>query len=235
MDSIPKVIGDRYDMKRISFPMYFQGGNIAINDQGHCLTTKHAFEENKVKHRRFDSVLTEDGVREILQRGLGCTKVIVLDTMPNEKTGHVDIFAKWLPGNKVLVSKLDLEEMPKRSFSGFENADFISKQAKFLDSVAEQLAADYEVIRLPTIAPYLGVTYSYANSLFLGNRVIFPSYVQESLDEDIKSYFEEVEQKAIRVYAEYGFEAIAVLANKLADRNGAIHCVTMQVPADFLQ
>ena len=100
------------------------------------------------------------------------------------------------------------------------------------NQVANQLANEtngegrpFNIIRMP-MPPYNGgITYTYVNSLLVNNKVLVPVYGFTDTfanDNDVLSQYEEIIP---------GSEAIGFDCNQIIPANGAIHCITMKVPA----
>jgi len=96
------------------------------------------------------------------------------------------------------------------------------------DQVANQIANEtngsgrpFHVIRM-LMPPYTGgVTYTYINSLIVNKKVFVPIY-GFATDSEVLSQYESIMP---------GYEIIGYDCNQIITANGAIHCITMKVPA----
>ena len=135
-------------------------------------------------------------------RDLGAREVFFFERMPEpEGTGHIDMFAKLHDVDTVLVGSC-------RTPKAFKDV---------LDRNAARFAAlGYEVIRLPMASGTKLMTYT--NSLYVGNTVLVPVY-NSSRDEP-----------ALQIYRDLGWNAVGIDARQVIKANGAIHCISMQIP-----
>jgi agmatine/peptidylarginine deiminase len=79
------------DFPRKEVPFYFDGGNIFVDEDKNCFTAI----------REDDPPLE---FRKNLLSHINCEKVIPMNAIPGEPTGHVDTFMKILPNKKALLA-----------------------------------------------------------------------------------------------------------------------------------
>jgi agmatine/peptidylarginine deiminase len=172
--------------------LLLEGGNYMADGKGRVFTTSRALEVNP------SAAHVEDKLRD-----LGAREVLFFERMPEpEGTGHIDMFAKLVDEDTVLVGKCT--DHPKF--------------AAVLDRNAERFRAlGYEVIRLTMASGPKLMTYT--NSLFVGKTVLVPVYAHETRD-----------PAALKVYADLGWKPVGIDARTVIKANGAIHCISMQIP-----
>jgi agmatine/peptidylarginine deiminase len=136
-------------------------------------------------------------------RDLGAREVLFFERMPEpEGTGHIDMFAKLVDERTVLVGRC---------------LDHV-KFGAVLDRNAERFEQlGYRVIRLTMASGPKLMTYT--NSLFVGRTVLVPTYNKAQRD-----------QAALEVYQQLGWKPVGIDARSVIAANGAIHCISMQIP-----
>jgi agmatine deiminase len=172
--------------------LLLEGGNYMADGKGRVFTTSRALEVNPSQQH------VEDRLRD-----LGAREVLFFERMPEpEGTGHIDMFAKLMDENTVLVGRCT--DQPKF--------------AAVLDRNAERFRElGYKVIRLTMASGKKLMTYT--NSLLVGKTVLVPIYANEARD-----------AAALEVYTDLGWNAVGIDARTVIKANGAIHCISMQIP-----
>jgi agmatine/peptidylarginine deiminase len=233
-DSAPARIAEHFKSKRISLPLYNEGGNFMVDERSNCVMTDRIIVENKRQPIATDKVYTEAEIKEVFASYLGCKTTTI---MPRyiDRTGHVDMFAKFLPGNRVLVSEI-LDETIK--FIGGEiDRNQRRRDQNYLNERASQFASlGYTVVRTPQPNPFFStfgsggtsIMWSYTNSLIVNKTAIVPSFsLSGNNDESLRLMYE---QRARASYESSGLRVVFVPAETIVKMRGIIHCVSMQVP-----
>ncbi|MGE0869242.1 MAG: agmatine deiminase family protein [Kofleriaceae bacterium] len=191
-------------------PLLLEGGNLMSDEDGRLFTTDRLLEANPS--------LTKEAIEAELIQALGVNEVVWLPALPYESTGHIDMFAKFAGGNRVLVSdSLHLARKP------------------VLDQVATTFGElGYEVTRV--MAGELDGSnlwnFSYTNSLFVNGRVFVPTYASTGTSDEENAHIAETDVAAVATYEALGFEAVPVASGKLLYYGGSVHCLTKQLAAD---
>ena len=169
-----------------------EGGNFMSDGRGRLFTTSKSLQDNPSQSHVIDRL-----------RELGGREVLFFERMPEpEGTGHIDMFAKLMDEDTVLVGRC---ETPKK----FKDV---------LDRNAERFRQlGYEVIRLDMASGAKLMTYT--NSLLVGKTVLVPTYKSPARDE-----------AALEVYRQLGWKPVGIDARSVIAANGAIHCISMQIP-----
>ncbi|MCA9543663.1 MAG: agmatine deiminase family protein, partial [Myxococcales bacterium] len=175
-----------------------EGGNFMTNGEGLCVATEWLVEQNYPK--------SASQVRAIAKAHLGCDELVILERLEGEGTGHVDMYAKFLDRDTVLVGTYDRREDPTN--------------AALLDRNAQQLARlGLDVVRIPMPRPTYPVYRSYTNSLIVNDTVLVPTYRADRSRES----------EAVAIYRRElpGHRVVTLDAEDAIQLGGAIHCVTM--------
>ncbi|GEM_PF-6257992 len=200
-DQFPIRLGTEWDIPVYSSELRIEGGNFIADGMGICFSTNRLFEQNS-------GYLTEQEVRDQLRDYCGCETLYTL-TKLNDGTGHIDMFAKLLDEETMLIGQYT---------SGSEVAT-LNNNAALVESLMASTGNLYTVIRIPmpgTPSDY----WTYTNSLFVGDHILVPTYGVSSDTQALQIY-----QNALPGYSVVGIDASDVIGS-----GGAIHCTTKVVP-----
>jgi agmatine/peptidylarginine deiminase len=243
-------------LKRTSLPVYMEGGNIMCNEKN-CFLTRRVIEENSKKLQPNDIILDEDSLKKEFKKQLEQDTWFVPE-MPYEPTKHIDMWAKFLNKDTVLIASLSDETL---NASGSRNLarlrevqDFLETEATGKDksgkTVANSLAyllnqqnPSIKIVRVPMPAPAfytstntgenIEVFRSYTNSLLLNGYALVPQYSTDMYTElpyKDADLKQQYENTVAEAYQQAGYQVLWVPADYFIGMGGAVHCVTMQVP-----
>lgn len=214
-DAHPSQFAQKHNIPSYSPGLILPGGNIIVDGHGVAIMTNMVFSEEE----GCDPNLTMAGLEGYFKDYFGSKKVILLEAMKQDGTGHVDMFCKLLNDDTIIVGQY------------VNPADGAEDNAAILDRNAAKLAAEtngkgqpFRVIRMPMPAFDNGVTATYTNSLLVNDKVLVPQY---GFDLDAKAL--EIYRKALPGAEVIGFDCRAIIRY-----NGAIHCITHEINADPL-
>jgi agmatine/peptidylarginine deiminase len=152
----------------------------------------------------------------------GCKRTRIFPRMPSEGTGHIDMWAKFLNNNTVLVNQLE----PATAQTDSSFSDNLQAIHAYLEArVADLQAMGLTVVRIPMPLPLAGMTRSYTNSLLLNGTALVPVYRNPAPDQDL---FGDYERRVKAAYEAAGFKFVPILSDSMIAQGGAVHCVTMQ-------
>ncbi len=210
-DGVPQALGNAVGIPVVQLPLVVEGGNLLSNGNGLFLATSALLCKNEPGG-------TDGGsVREQLASHLGCEHLVVLDPLVGEPTGHVDMFATFTDSRTVVLAACDPEADPAN--------------AALLDGNAARLAAvpapygPLRVVRIPMPPHIDGVWRTYNNVIFANGALLMPTYGR--LDR-------QGERIAAERFSEMlpGWQILPIDASALIRMDGALHCISMNVPAD---
>lgn len=209
-DDVPLHLAEELDIPVIKLPLTMEGGDLVSNGQGLVLTSQRLLHRNQAE-RGYD---LED-VWLILQRFFGFTDWVPLPSLQGEPTGHLDMFLTFVNPLTVVVGRYDPAIDP-------DNAAWLDWIARQLDQRPTR-QGPLQVERIPMPANDDGAWRTYTNVVFANGVLLVPSY--GDLDP-------ELEREAVAVYERLlpGWKIVTVDATSLIGRNGALHCVTMELP-----
>jgi agmatine/peptidylarginine deiminase len=186
------------------------GGNLLSNGQGLLLATTALLDEN------LPHDCDEAKVRAILGEYLGGAHVEFLEPLVGEPTGHVDVFAVFTGAQTVVVGACDPVIDPLN--------------AQILDGNAARLAGLHlkngplRVVRVPMPPKDDGVWRTHTNVIFANGTLLVPIY--PGVDPD-------GERVALDTFARLlpRWDVVGIDASALIECDGALHCISMNVPA----
>ncbi len=206
-DSLPTVLGALLGGTTYRMAARYEGGNVITDAQHRCYSTQRGLSL---------SGLAEEALATSLREYLGCTEVVWLWDIPDDRTGHVDM-AVMLPAPGLAVVG--------RYAAGHPSAQRLD------DNAAALAASGLDVRRLPMpghVEVDSGFTkenvpFTYVNASRVDQLLVWPRYDQPG--------WEAVESEAAEVWAEAlpELDRIPVTVDALALLSGAVHCVMRTV------
>lgn len=202
----------------------------------------------RLRIRKDDEVLTDDQIRSYYRTYAGCSKVTILPRMPYEGTGHIDMWAKFLDDDTIMINKISDDQI---DIATDKETKKVTRaiQAYLQDRERDFTDLGYKVETVPMPVPQIytvekdGKTWtdfvmrSYTNSLFVindsGSHALVPQYTTP--DKDVgRAYVDAAriagyEKEVMVVYEKYGYRSRFVRADDLIAAAGAVHCTTMQI------
>lgn len=200
---VPAEIGRYYGRPVYRLPFVIEGGNIISDGKG----TSIMF--NSVLKRNPD--LTYESFKSLLKRYFGINKLILLECLTGEITGHVDMVVRFLNVDTVMVAR---SEPGYKWYNDFET---IASQ------LAKQHASNgkmYTVIRVP-IADNDNDSvnfWSYINSLIVNDVVIVPIFGVP------------LDSIALNIYRKAMPNHKIISVNMKNYQVGSVHCQTKEIP-----
>jgi agmatine/peptidylarginine deiminase len=199
----------RVDVEFLQAPI--DGGAVASNGQGLCVSTIEYFAENELPYPHAVSRWRDRA--QVLLRAVGCRVLALVPALSNEGTGHADVLVQFLDPHSVAVALFD-------PVDALENAMRMETAIETIDRAARMLGIDLDVHGIHVPADEAGVYFQYVNSLRLGDALLVPSYT---------GAFEEEEQEALADWAAAlpDVQIVPVPAQDLWDAEGGIHCAAL--------
>jgi agmatine/peptidylarginine deiminase len=226
-DATSRALADATGLPRVSVPVYNEGGNFMTNQQGYCLMTSRVTDANSDVFKNGDLVLDAQEISRYYKDFAGCRQVKIFPRMPTERTGHIDMWAKFLDDKTVIVNELREETLA--TARGASARAFAERIRDFLEARANEIEAlGFRVVRIPMPLPSSGYFRSYTNSLALNGTAIVPQYLSRA---DDSSFREEYEREVTEAYEASGYQVSFIPSDNLISAGGAVHCVTMQIPS----
>jgi agmatine deiminase len=213
-DLVPMYLGKVLGLPVVSAPLRSDGGNLLTNGEGLCVASTALLGDNARRgYERTD-------VQRVLADCTGCQRTVFLEPLRGERTRHADMFVCFLAADLAVVAQCD------------PALDAVN--ARRLDAAAAKLTGmptsrgPMKVHRIPMPPRRNGRWRTYTNVLFAGDKLLVPTYshVKPSL-----------QQEALDVYRRLlpGRTIVAINADTLADKNGSLHCIALNLPVSAIK
>lgn len=207
-DRLPQCLAQKLDFPAVKTDLILDGGNFMTDSAGNLFMTDRTYSWN--------SPLPRAEVDERLKKIYGAQKIHVLEyagspRAPLDGTGHIDMFAKLLSPDTVLLSEAETE--PFRGV--FDSA------AEYFKTIKTSEGLDYNVVRIGGWFSN-GTWYTYTNSLLVNGLALVPEYSGQT----------EKNEQARAIYESAGFKVRMIPSDKSIVRGGSIHCVTQTIPGN---
>jgi agmatine/peptidylarginine deiminase len=209
-DSVPMALASAFRAAVVHAPAEIEGGNLLSNGRGLLVTTTASVGSNE------EHGLDEAELRDMYRRYLGATHVVFLEPLAREATGHVDMFAAFTAADTVVVGQYRKSEDP-------ENAAILDRNAERLAGLPTS-AGPLKVVRIPMPSNEGDVFRTYTNGIFANGVYLVPVY--PGLDVGL-------ERRALDVWRGQlpDWKIVGVDASVVIESGGALHCLSMTVPA----
>jgi agmatine/peptidylarginine deiminase len=164
--------------------LYLEGGNFMINSDGVCMSAD--FDPSNIKS------LTK----------IGCKSVVLFNPLPSEETRHIDIFAKFLANNKVLISKYESNMVRVKDEANY---------TYFYCNEEQIQAEDWENCEFTRSAPGQGLKIKniQSNQVYTSQKELFQNYsINNFYQNDWVKHSEDTKDKLEKL----GFKVIEIKA-----------------------
>lgn len=215
-DNVPFELARLFDVPVVSTPLRIDGGNLLSNGAGLGLTTYQLFFSNPdmIAMNIETGDNDEESMEAALQEAFGFQKVVFLEPLAGEPTGHVDMFATFINKNTVLVGSYDVNVDP-------ENAAILDRNAEKLARI--RIGKGFlQVERIPMPSNEDEVWRTFTNVVYANGVLLFPTY--ENVDPTIQ-----MQAKAIYRELMPAWKIVDVDASRIIESEGALHCMTMNL------
>lgn len=198
-----------------------EGGSIESDGKGTILTTSQC-----LLSPNRNGALNKEQIEEVLKQRLGARKVLWLnhgELIGDDTDSHIDTLARLAPANTILYVKSNnpLDE---------QHTSLNHMEAE-LQAMTNAQDEPFTLVPLPCPAPIydeegMRLPATYANFLITNKQVLVPTYGQEDND---KLALETIQ----RVFTSR--KVVGINSNALIKQHGSLHCITMQIPQNFLK
>lgn len=251
-DKIPQFLANTLGYKYYSSPLELEGGNFMTDGYGNAFTSTAMYENNadnvgmgevRVSNGKASMVfaskkpMNDDQAKDTMKTYFGLNRLTVLDKLRCDGgTGHIDIYAKYMDDNRILISEYPTEY----NNSKFSDWSTVKKNVTTIQALQSHYGAAFQIPRIQT-APddngeftqttcndYFADARGYLNGVFLNKTYIFPGY------SDGVTGYKEGDDAAKALYEQVlpGYRIVPLDARVLTPGGGAYHCITMQIPAE---
>ncbi len=253
-DSLPDVLATQLGYKNFRTQLKFEGGNFMCDGENVGFTSSMVdtinadrYVQASIKYntatKKYSvsyptrTAWSSSKTLDTLKGMFGLTKMNVLQTLLDDGgTGHIDMYTKLFDQQTILST-----EYPE-VFNNSEFRDYkISRKGLALERAAQTSFGDtFRVYTLPvptgdngqydsTTSDTFGYDpRGYLNGLTINKTFIFPSFSSNGNGNEAEL------QQVLELYRSYvpGYKLVPIDSRILTPMAGAIHCITMQVPAE---
>ncbi len=200
---VPLDIGRYYGLPVYRLPLVIEGGNLISDGKG----TSIMF--NSLLKRNPD--ITEETTKKILKDYFGIDRMILLECLKGEITGHIDMVVRFIDSDTIMVAE---------SEPGYKWYNDFEKIATHLSGLTSSNGCKYKIVRVPIADNDNNSVnfWSYVNSLIVNNTVIVPVF---GVPQDEKSL--DIYRKTMPKY-----KIIAI--NMRNYQVGSVHCQSKEIP-----
>ncbi|MCX7785994.1 MAG: agmatine deiminase family protein [candidate division WOR-3 bacterium] len=203
-DSIPWRLGADWRIPVYGSPLRHAGGNFMTDGLGTGFASNLILEENpSFTRRQIDSLMR-------IYNGLD--QFVTVPRINIEYTGHIDLWTKILNDTLIMVGYYA---------PGHPNHTLLNQNADSLSRCKNREGINYRIVRIPMPYSTSSAPPTYLNSLFVNNKVLVPIWGLAEDDSALSVY-----QRALP-----GYQIVGINCSAMSGSGGAIHCITMQVPA----
>jgi len=210
-ETAPRPIAERFKATTTATPLRWHGGNLLSNGRGLVVTTTQAINANIECGHQLDTVT------DFLRDRCGVERLVVLEHLVGEPTGHVDMFACFTSADTIVVGRVDASVDP-------ENAAMLDRNAARLAAV-RTADGKLNVVRMAMPSGGDGMWRSFTNIVFANGTLLVPSYPDVA---------PAAGEKALALYRRLlgDWTVVGVDSRALARHQGGPRCVTLYVPRD---
>jgi agmatine/peptidylarginine deiminase len=212
-DGVPEFVAASLGFNVMGSPLFAEGGDYLSNGRGLCLLSTRVVNRN-AHYLEMESDQAMGNFAAIL----GFEQLLLLPPLQGESTGHVDMFCTLLAPDLAVVGRYDADDDPAN--------------AAHLEGIVERLEGfptlhgPMKVERIPMPPKDDGVWRTYTNIVLANEVVLVPIYPDHS---------PELDQEALAIYRRLlpDRRVVGIDASGLIRMNGALRCVTMNIPGSF--
>jgi agmatine/peptidylarginine deiminase len=210
-DAAPSLVASARRLDLVPLNVDLEGGNLLSNGQGLLLSTTVVLEANGAQGREVRDV------EEFFRQFFG-GEVVFLEPLDGEATGHVDMFATFTSADTVVVGAYDFDTDPV-------NAALLDRNAARLARLRLRDGRRLRVVRIPMPQCDDGVWRTYTNVVMANGVLAVPVYPEA----DAK-----LDRAAVQTYRKLlpGWQVTPIDASEVIASGGALHCMTMNIPAE---
>jgi len=210
-DRVPAALARTLKLGRVNLPLDFEGGNLLSNGAGLLITTTTLVDKNAARQ------LDQPRLERLLRRYFGGQQVLWLEPLCGEPTGHVDMFAAFVAVDTVLVRKYNAQVDPL-------NAAVLDRNARRLAQARLPGGGRLRVVRIPMPDNQDGLWRTYTNLVFANGVLLVPAY--PDVDPRIAGRAADILLRLLPGWRIYEIDSLALI-----DKQGALHCISLNVPA----
>lgn len=194
------------------------GGNFMSDGLGTAFSSKLILEENGTKPNVPASLKTEGQIDSIMQKYMGISRYVKMDTLPYDGIHHIDMHMKLLDEETLIFSQYAKDTADGAQIEA--NLQYVLKNFK------TPYGKPYKVVRIlspPDASGKYpdknGLYRTYSNMTFVNKTVLVPYYEQK---------YDTTAERILKA-ALPGYKIVGINCNAIIGQSGAIHCITKEL------
>ncbi len=198
-EELPTNLANLWGLESYALPYIMDGGNFMVNSFNTLFTTERIYTNNPN--------YSPEHIDSIFYHYMGIEKTIIVASQHNDYWGHIDMQIKLLDDSTFVISSCSPQAGP--------SYDSLEQNFNLLSSINSPFDEPYRIRRLPMADDWK----TYANSLYLNNKLILPVY-NHPFDSDATAVYQELLPN---------HQIVGINCNAIIGWEGAIHCIVMQL------
>ena len=209
-DKIAVYLANILDLPHAYLPLQLEGGNFLSNGDGLLLASSRIAERNKARN------YLPDEIGRLMNTYFGFRSWVMSGYLPQESTGHVDMFATFLARDIAVVASIDEHSYP-------QEAAILDHAAKLLSKETTSTGKPVKVHRIPMPGPIGDYWRSYTNIFMVNKLLLMPSF--SNVPASTENRVEKLYQSLLPDY-----KIVKVPADNLVEYGGFLHCMLLGIP-----
>ena len=211
-DGVPSYLAMSMGLNVMGSPLLVEGGDFLSNGRGLCLLSTRVINRN-AHYLEMEPDQTMANFAAVL----GFEQLYLAAPLTGELTGHIDMICAFLKTDLVLVGSFESSVDP-------ENQSQLDRIAREMAEL-QTLEGPLRVERIPMPDHDDGVWRTYTNIVFANDVLLVPVY---------PDYCPDMDQAALATYRRLlpDRKVVGIDCSRLIKMNGALRCITMNVPSD---
>jgi agmatine/peptidylarginine deiminase len=205
-DQFPRSLAAALQLSSMPLGLAADGGNLLSNGDGLFLTTEELAAQNGDRY--------PGEIAEALAATCGTRQLVFLESLEEELTGHVDLFATFTDRDTVVVGEYSWSV-------DRANAGVLNRNASLLRSVRTDRGR-LRVARVPMPPNRDGVWRSHLNVVYANGTLLVPVFDATAPEATARCL--ETFQRLLPLW-----RVVPINADELAAAGGALHCVVLNL------
>ena len=193
-------------------PFDVEGGNLQADGEGGCYTSGRALQNTGA---------TQAELGQVLDAYAGCKRLVVMQDLSDDATGHIDMFFKLARRDLAIVGAFDGAVVIDEP-----NGELMDQNAALLAGTPLPDGTPMQVLRMPFPSRAGKVPRTFLNATLVNGVNLWPVYTDDGAGGALQAQASAVWEQALP-----GWEHVPILADRLAELSGTIHCISRTVPA----
>jgi len=211
-DLFPDDLAGFWQMDHYGAGFTIDGGNFMSDECGTCMVSTQIFSYDWNPEWYPQSPAHEHECRQMMVEYFGCDydRTYFLEKQEGDGTGHIDMFAKILDPETILLARFP-------DWDPYGNDAIMDENYAILAELETCYGGPYNIVRIDTKNNFR----TYTNALIVNDTVLVPTY---GLSYD---------STALGIYqsAMPGHEIVGINTSSMVGTGGSIHCITRELPA----